>query len=81
MLNRLGWDNRAGRAVATYGALAGGNGYLVPIIAKTDFSFDGRAGGTTQDIPLAVGIDSSAWVSGALIVRIHTRNTWTGRPA
>ncbi|MBL8744113.1 MAG: hypothetical protein JNK04_23560, partial [Myxococcales bacterium] len=62
----------------TYGESARGNGYVVPIIAKTDFSFDGRSGGTTQDIPLAVGIDSSAWVSGALIVRIHARNTWTG---
>lgn len=78
MLNRLGWDNRVGRAVATYGPIASGNGYVVPIIPRTDYSFDGRASGTTQDVPLAVGIDSSAWVSGALIVRIHARNTWTG---
>jgi hypothetical protein len=78
MLDRMGWDNRVGRAVATYGVSARGDGYVVPIIAKTDFSFDGRAGGTTQDIPLAVGIDSSAWVSGVLVVRIHARNTWTG---
>lgn len=75
-MNRLSWDNRVGRAVATYGADLGarGNGYLVPIIPKTDFLFDGKTG-QSQTIPLAVGIDASAWVSGALIVRVHARAT------
>ena len=79
MLSRLGWENGGGRASATMGGFrGGGSGYLVPIIGKTDFSFDARASGSTQDIPLAVGVDSSAWVSGVLCVRIHARGTWTG---
>ena len=49
------------------------------IIDKTDFSFDGRAGaggGGVQSVPLAIGIDSSLWASGALIVRMHTHGSW-----
>ena len=81
MLSRLGFDNRMGRVPATYGfdVGRGGNGYLVNVIPKTDFSFDGRApGGTDQDVPIAVGIDSSAWVSGVILVRVHSKNLWSG---
>ncbi len=78
MLNRLGFDNRFGRVAATYDMSPRGNGYLVPILPKTDFSFDGRnVANATQDVPVAVGIDSSSWVSGALIVRLHAKNTWS----
>ncbi len=81
MIGRPSWDNRVGRAVATYGYDLGsrGNGYLVPIIPKTDFLLDPRS--TQQAIPLAVGVDSSQWVSGALVVRIHARGTWNGSTA
>jgi hypothetical protein len=78
MVSRLGFDNRMGRVPATYGfdVGRGGNGYLVPVIPKTDFSFDGRIN-TDQDVPIAVGIDSSAWVSGVILVRVHSRGgTW-----
>ncbi len=78
MLNRLGFDNRFGRVAATYDMSPRGNGYLVPIIAKSDFAFDARAGASAQEVPLAVGIDSSSWVSGALVVRVHSRNSWSG---
>jgi len=74
----MGFDNRVGQLAEAYDMEPRGNGYLVPIIAKTDFSFDGRTGGSIQEIPLAVGVDSSDWVSGALIVRIHSRGAWSG---
>lgn len=79
-MSRLGWDNPVGRSAVTYPGLAGGrgDGYLIPVIPKSDFSFDARAGGATQDLPLAVGIDSSSWVSGVLVVRLHARNSWSG---
>ena len=80
-MSRLGFDNRMGRVPATYGfdVGRGGNGYLVNVIPKTDFGFDGRVGGP-QSIPLAVGIDSSAWVSGVLLVRVHAKSTWAAAP-
>jgi hypothetical protein len=79
MMSRLGFDNRMGRVPATYGfdVGRGGNGYWVNVIPKTDFSFDGRST-SIQLVPLAVGIDSSAWVSGALLVRVHAKSSWTG---
>lgn len=80
-MSRLGWENRVGRTVATFGgyeAAGRGNGYVVPVIPKSDFSFDSHAAGASQDIPLAVGIDSSAWVSGVLLVRVHAKATWSG---
>ncbi len=79
MLNRLGFDNRFGRVAATYDMSPRGNGYLVPILPKTDFAFDGRLGTApvgNQDVPVAVGVDSSSWVSGILAVRLHARNAW-----
>ncbi len=86
MLSRLGFDNRMGRVPATYGfdVGRGGNGYLVPVIPKTDFSFDGRAAtppNADQDVPIAVGIDSSAWVSGVILVRVHSRGSWPSNTA
>jgi hypothetical protein len=82
MMSRLGFDNRMGRVPATYGfdVGRGGNGYLVNVIPKTDFSFDGRAAtppAADQDVPIAVGIDSSAWVSGVILVRVHSKNLWS----
>jgi hypothetical protein len=50
---------------------------LVPIIAKTDFSFDGRTS-TNQDAVLATGIDSRGWKSGVVVVRLHAKNSWSG---
>lgn len=47
----------------------------VVVIPKSDFSFDGRAG-STQRVVLAEGIDSSAWRSGVLITRLHSKNLW-----
>jgi hypothetical protein len=77
-MDRLGWESRVGRVAATGQFVGRGNGYVVPVIAKTDFSLDARAGGGVQDIPLATGIDSSSWVSAVLAVRVHAHNTWTG---
>lgn len=84
-INRLSWDNRVGRGIATYGGLDGraSNGYVVPILSRTDFSLDTRntSSAIGNVVPLAVGVDSSTWVSGALLVRIHARSTWTGMTA
>jgi hypothetical protein len=86
-MERFGWDQRGGRAAATMqrvvgangygGAQGGGDGFFVPVLSKTDFSFDGRASGTQQAVKLAVGIDTVPWVSGVLVVRLHTKNTWS----
>ncbi|MBK8937610.1 MAG: hypothetical protein IPM79_08180 [Polyangiaceae bacterium] len=76
MIARAGFDNVMGRVPATFGGwLRGAGGYLVPILAKTDFSYDGRVN-TNQDAPVAVGVDSSAWVSAVLVVRLHAKNSW-----
>lgn len=78
MTSRLGFDNLRGRVPATYGGRGAGNGYVIPIIPKTDFSFDGRVS-VDQDIPVAVGVDTSAFVTGVLAVRLHSRGAaWTG---
>lgn len=76
MMNRYGYDNVAGRVPATFPGLIRGNANLVPVIPKTDFSFDGRSS-TLQDVPLATGIDSSSWVSAVLAVRIHAKGTFS----
>ena len=76
MTSRLGFDNLRGRVPATYG-MARGNGFVVPILPKTDFSFDGRVS-VDQDVPVAVGVDTSGFVSGVLAVRLHSRGAlWT----
>lgn len=74
------WEQQVGRTNATFPGIGRGNGYLVPILGKTEVAYDGR-GGTSppvlQDVPVAVGVDSSEWVSGALIVKLHAKNTWS----
>ncbi len=76
-MDRLSWENRVGRVAATFGSAGRGNGYVTQVSAKSEFVFDPRTT-TPQDIPLAVGIDSSAWVSGVLVVRIMAKNSWSG---
>jgi hypothetical protein len=61
-----------GRVRSTFGDA--GAGYTLPVIAKTDFTL-ASGSSLTQNIVVAQGIDSSAWVSGALIVRVHTQPT------
>ena len=76
-MDRYAYQREMGRGNATIGrASAGGLVGLIPIIDKTDFSFDGRTSGSTQSVPLAIGVDSSLWVSGVLVVRLHTKGTW-----
>jgi hypothetical protein len=78
-MNRFGFDNAFGRVPATMNQsmLAGrGNGYVVNVLPKTDYLFDGRVN-TSQLVPFATGIDASSWVSGLLVVRVHARGgTW-----
>ncbi len=80
MITRMNvWEQQVGRAAATFPGIGRSNGYLHSILSKTNVSFDGRNPGvgiTTQDIPVAQGIDSSSWVSGLVAVRLHERNTW-----
>lgn len=84
-LARLGFDQRAGRVAATFGgqtmgaARRTGNADYVDIIPKTDFQLAGATGaGVFELMPLAVGVDSTDWVSGVIEVRVHTKGTWTG---
>ncbi len=74
--DRLGWEQRSGgRVGATFG-MSRGNGYLASVIAKSDYQFDGRLG-STQDIVLAAGIDTSACVTGVLQTRVHSKSAFT----
>lgn len=76
MITRMNvWEQQVGRAAATFESIGRSNGYLQSIINKTDTSWDGRLG-AFQEIPVATGIDSSAWVSGALVTKLHAKNTW-----
>lgn len=86
-LSRLGFDQRAGRVAATFGAAQsngagarrGSNAAYVEVIPKTDFQLAGATGaGVFELLPLAVGIDSTDWVSAILEVRVHTKSSWTG---
>ena len=75
---RAVWEQQVGRTQATYPGLPRGNGYHIPILGKTEVSFDGRnAASVFQDIPIAVGIDSSEFVSAVLVAKLHTKNTWS----
>ena len=79
MMTRM-TDARYARVAATYGQPSRDNGYFVPILPKTDFTFDGRVNtpAAAQEFPVAVGIDSSAWVSAVLLVRVHAKAAWSG---
>ncbi len=79
MLNRLGWEQHRGRVLATYGSSVGAHDdeWCVPVIAKTDFSFDGRASGSIQSVVLAAGISTINWVSGVLVARLHAKGTFS----
>ena len=52
-------------------------GQLIHVIPETEFAFDGRIS-TEQLVVLAERIDASAIASGALIVRFHSKGSWTG---
>lgn len=78
--SRMGiWEQQVGRRTATFSSAGRANGYLIPVLGKTEVSFDGRnAASVYQDIPIAVGIDSSEFVSAVLLAKLHTKNTWSG---
>lgn len=75
-MGRMGWMNQNARLDATYGRLGRNDGYLVSVIPRTDYTFDPRVSGANSVIPLVVGVDSSSWVSGMLLVRLHARSAW-----
>ncbi len=64
------------RSAALRGSPRQAGGDLQRIIAKTDFSFDGRTS-TNQDVVLATGIDSRLWKSGVVVTRLHTKGSWS----
>jgi len=47
-------------------------GRHVRVIGETDYVFDGRISGVDQVIPISGAIPSRDWVSGMLLVRLHT---------
>jgi hypothetical protein len=72
------WEQQVGRTNATFPGIGRGNGYLIPILGKTEVAYEGRvAAGVFQDVPIAVGVDSSEFVSGLLLAKLHTKNTWS----
>ncbi|MBL9021982.1 MAG: hypothetical protein JNL21_07260 [Myxococcales bacterium] len=76
MITRMNvWEQQVGRTAATFPAIGRSNGYLQTILSKTDTSWDGRLG-AFQEIPVATGVDSSAWVSGVLLAKLHAKNAW-----
>ncbi|MFO0616878.1 MAG: hypothetical protein U0414_30060 [Polyangiaceae bacterium] len=48
---------------------------VVRVISRMKYSLQGAAG-VTQSIPLAVGIDTSRWRSGSLVVRLYSQTSW-----
>ncbi len=52
-----------------------GSAYLVNVASRTDYSAD-LAAGKSVDFPLAVGVWSADWVSGALSVKYSARTAW-----
>jgi hypothetical protein len=48
---------------------------LLSLLSKTEVTFDGRAS-TNQIIPVAVGIDSSSWVSAVVLAKLHAKAGW-----
>lgn len=50
---------------------------VVPIVKKQLFSFDGRASGADTTVVLGQSIPVTKWTSGALIVILHSKNTWS----
>lgn len=52
-------------------------GQLIHVIPETDFTFDGRTS-TEQLVVLAERIDARLIATGALIVRFHTKGSWSG---
>lgn len=52
------------------------NDLIVPIARRLELSFDGRASGTQQVVPIAYGVDVSPWVSGTFVFILHARNAW-----
>lgn len=49
---------------------------LIPIARRLELSFDG--GTTEQIVPLATGVDVSAWARGAMLFILHAKTAWTG---
>jgi len=50
--------------------------WVIPVARRLDLAFDGRASGSQQRVPLAVGIDVTEWVSGNMLFILHARNAW-----
>jgi hypothetical protein len=76
-MDRLGWAQRQGRVMATYGMVGSDDELCVRVIDRTDYSFDGRATGSLQSITLAAGIPTVSWVSGVLVARLHAKGTFS----
>lgn len=81
---RATYDQLAGgrRTLSNWAGSGSSGGYVVPVIPKTDMNINANAGGANSVVvTLAQGIDSTAWVSGVLVVRYHTRGTFTATNA
>lgn len=50
---------------------------IVPVVRKQLFSFDGRASGADTNVDLGQAIPVTKWSSGALIVVLQCKNTWS----
>ena len=53
-----------------------GDEHEIAIARRLELAFDGRASGSQQVLPLAVGVDSSKWVRATLVVLLHSRGPW-----
>lgn len=75
-MDRYGWEQRQGRTMATFAALPRGDGYTIPIVSKSEYTFIGRAS-SVQEVVLAAGVPSSHCVSGVLQTRVHSKSGLT----
>ena len=49
---------------------------VVPIVRRAQYTFVGRASGSTQVITLGNGIDATQWQDGQLVVLVQQQNSW-----
>ncbi len=50
--------------------------FVVPVVRRVRYAFDGRANGAVQRVVLGSGVDATAWSTGALVVLAHQKNAW-----
>ena len=49
---------------------------VVPIVRRAQYTFVGRASGSTQVVTIGNGVDATQWQDAQLVVLVHQQNSW-----